>query len=192
MNAWSRLQHARRRPAALRLAVLLAGLVLLVAGPGTAHAEVRSIPTASFEFDLAVEVPGSPEEVFDLFTGDIRPWWDHHFSENPRKLTIEPKPGGRFYEVFDDAGNGAEHARVIYAVRGETLRMDGPLGFSGHAVQIVCSLDFEAREGGRTAIKLTVRGAGQFEAEQGAIVEAVWKHFLIEQFKPYAESKLGR
>jgi len=160
------------------------------AGASFTHAEVKSLTIGGFEFTNTITVPGTPQAVFDLFTGDISPWWDHHFVERPKKLYIEPKPGGGFYEIFDDAGNGALHATVIYADRGRTLRMVGPLGLSGHPLDVVCSLDFEALEDGGTRVDLTVRAAGEAQEGWGAIVEEVWKHFLVEQFKPYAEAKL--
>ncbi|MCW8804045.1 MAG: hypothetical protein OQK57_06570, partial [Ignavibacteriaceae bacterium] len=59
-----------------------------------------------FSFEKEVTLPGTPEIIFDAVTGDISGWWDHSFSENPKKFYIEPKPGGGFWEIFDDEGNG--------------------------------------------------------------------------------------
>jgi hypothetical protein len=181
--SWFNLRHG----VALGLA-----LATFVVGAPASHAEMKSLTIGGFEFSNAITVPGTPEAVFDLFTGDISSWWDHHFVEKPKKLFIDPKPGGGFYEIFDDAGNGALHASVIYADRGKTLRMVGSLGFSGHPLDLVCSLDFEAIEDGGTRVKLTVRAAGEMQEGWGAAVEETWKHFLVEQFKPYAEAKLSR
>lgn len=171
------------------MAIALGAAVCMVGVPST-HAEVKSLTVGGFEFTNSITVPGTPEAAFDLFTGDISPWWDHHFVEKPKKLYIEPKPGGGFYEIFDDAGNGVLHATVIHADRGKALRMVGPLGLSGHPLDLVCSLDFVALEGGGTRILLTVRAAGQMQEGWGKVVEGVWNHFLVEQFKPYAVAKL--
>ena len=78
--------------------------------------------------------PGGTVFVFDHLTGDISAWWDHSFSPNPYHLYIEARPGGGFYEIFDNAGDGAIHATVILAKRGEMFRMEGPLGLSGQAL----------------------------------------------------------
>ena len=177
----SKVRSSLAKGAALALSVGMAPLI---------HAEVRSLTIGGFEFSNVITVPGSPAAVFDLFTGDVSPWWDHHFVEKPKKLYIDPKPGGGFYEIFDDAGNGALHATVIYADRGKTLRMVGPLGLSGHPLDVVCSLDFGPADGGGTRVTLTVRAAGEVQEGWGAVVEEVWKHFLVERFKPYAEAKL--
>ena len=55
-------------------------------------------------------MPAPPEGVFDAATGGISGWWDHHFSQHPKKLYIEAK-GGEFYEIFDDAGHGGRPRR---------------------------------------------------------------------------------
>ncbi len=39
-----------------------------------------------------------------------------------------------------------------------------------------------------TAFSLSVQGSGAMSDALGGIVEGVWKHFLIEQFKPYVEA----
>ncbi len=58
----------------------------------------------TFQFEMNFNYPGNPIFVFDHLTGDISEWWDHSFSPNPYKLFIEPRPGGGFYEIFDEAG----------------------------------------------------------------------------------------
>ena len=35
---------------------------------------------------------------------------------------------------------------------------------------------------------LSVEGAGAISDKLGGVVEGVWKHFLIERFKPYIEA----
>ncbi len=174
----------------LRFARLtLAQLALLVAWPVSfGRAEVTSITPAGFSVTHEVVLPGVPEVIYDAFTGDVKPWWDHSWTENPRALYIEPRAGGGFYEIFDDSGNGALHATVITAWRGRVLRMDGPLGLAGHAVSVAHTLEFSARGADSTHIKLTSNCTGQVPEWMPGAVDGVWKHFLIERFKPYVES----
>lgn len=87
-------------------------------------------------------------------------------------------------EAFDDKGNGAWHATVIYAERPKRLRFNGPLGLSGSAVDVVTSLDFEPTDRG-TRVKLSVHAAGEYHKDWPAAVEGVWRHFLVERFLPY-------
>lgn len=141
-----------------------------------------------FSFEKEVTLPGTPEIIFDAVTGDISGWWDHHMSENPKEFYIEPIPGGGFWEIFDDEGNGVLHARVIYADRGKVLRFDGPLGLSGQAIQVVTTYQFEPIGNDSTLFKVSVHAAGEVAEGIPSIVEKVWEHFIFEQLKPYIES----
>ncbi len=155
--------------------------------PSRARAETEKLPFGAFQVKQELILPASPEAVFDAMTGDISGWWDHHFSEHPKRLYIEPKPGGGFWEIFDEAGNGVLHATVNVADRGKTLRFTGPLGFSGQAVTMVTSFEFLPDPAG-TKLQMTCNFAGQYADGTDKIVEAVWHHFLFERLKPYIES----
>ncbi len=141
-----------------------------------------------FSFAKEVILPGSPEVIFDAVTGDISGWWDHSFSEKPKKLYLEPKPGGGFWEIFDDYGNGVLHATVIYADRGKMLRFDGPLGLSGKAIQFVTTFELKPVGTDSTLFKVLVHAAGEVDEGVPAIVESVWEHFIFEQLEPYIKS----
>jgi hypothetical protein len=141
----------------------------------------------AFTFDLEVTVPLDPLRAFDAFTLDVAKWWDHTFSPEPVALVIEPKIGGAFYEQFDAEGNGARHADVILVVRGKTLRLRGPLGLSGMAVDLVQTLEFTAADAG-TEVHLHVEGSGPLDDATVEVVRGVWQHFLDERYRPYAES----
>jgi uncharacterized protein YndB with AHSA1/START domain len=165
-------------------AVMMAAMILMAAG---ASAEVKSAAKGGFRIEQELILPASPNEVFDAATGDISAWWDHSFSGHPKKLYIEARPGGGFYEIFDDAGNGALHATVIYADRGKRLRFTGPLGFSGRAIDVVTSYDLTA-EGTGTKFHLTVTATGDVDEQLAAVVDGVWHHFLDERLKGYITS----
>ncbi len=174
------------------LALPLAGLLGLALGLGLATPEIEELEISGFATTCETRVPGTPEEVFDLFTGDVSPWWDHSFSEEPHALRIEPVIGGRFYEQFDAEGNGAQHARVTLVHRGRELQFRGSLGFASLGVHfdMVHRVLFEAVEGG-TRVEVGVRGLGEVQKGWPEGVERVWTHFLDERFRPYAEEKLG-
>ncbi|GJQ62506.1 MAG: hypothetical protein SCALA702_15590 [Melioribacteraceae bacterium] len=139
----------------------------------------------NFKFRDEVTLPGSTVEIYDAITGDISGWWDHSFSENPYKFYIEAKPGGGFYEIFDESGDGVKHAEVTYAKRGEILRFEGPLGLSGRAIHMVTSYYFESVGTDSTLLAYEVHGSGEVEDKTSKIVEGVWKHFIFERFVPY-------
>ena len=174
----------KSRPAIL---LLVAILVALGVKTSPVRAETKELKTGAFQVEQELILPASPEAVYDAVTGDISGWWDHSFSEHPKRLFIEPKPGGGFWEIFDDAGNGVLHARVIYADRGKMLRFTGPLGLSGQAADIVTTYEFLPDPAG-TKLRLTCNVAGQINDGQDKIVDSVWHHFLFERLKPYIES----
>lgn len=151
------------------------------------HAETKEIKTAAFQIQQEVVIAAKPESVYDAATGDISAWWDHHMSEHPKKLYIEAKPGGCFCEIFDDAGNGAQHAVVIYADRGKILRFTGPLGFSGMAIDSVATYEFLPDPAG-TKLRVTVNITDQIDEKTAQLVDGVWRHFIAERLKPYVES----
>jgi len=174
-------------------------LILFAMGQGRAAGDVKAATGGGFRIEQELVVAATPEEVFDAATGDVSGWWDHSFSGHPKKLYIEPKPGGGFYEIFDDAGNGVLHATVIYAQRGKMLRFVGPLGLSGKAIDCVTTWEFspvaatDAGAGGAAApagtrIKLTVEVSGEVDEATAKILDAVWHHFLGERLKGYIDS----
>ena len=146
----------------------------------------------TFQFEMNFDYPGEPDFIYDHLTGDISAWWDHSFSERPYKLYIEPHPGGGFYEIFDESGDGARHATVIFAKRGEMLRMEGPLGLSGMALTLVCTYTLKPSGDQGTLLTLNVNGSGEFTDETPELVRQVWEHFLWEQFRPYIREKAGQ
>jgi hypothetical protein len=164
----------------------LAVLGLVVAVP--ALAETHDLHVGGFVVEHELVLPGTPEAIYDALTGDVSGWWDHSFSGAPKRLYIEAKPGGGFYEIFDKSGDGAKHAEVITAQRGKLLRFVGPLGLSGKALQMVHTYTLEPAPGDSTRLKLSVHASGEIEDGWAGLVDRVWYHFLFERFKPWVES----
>jgi hypothetical protein len=181
---------AHRRPLALAL-VLAATTLALGSAAALAWRSPREEPVAyevrGYRFAMEVQLPGSALEIFDAFTGDVKPWWDHRFSKDPVELVIEPKIGGAFREVFDAEGNGCEHARVTHVHRGRMLRMVGPLGLAGQGVELEMLFRF-TEAGAETTLALEVHASGKLTPELAALVQSVWHHFLVERFEPHVKA----
>jgi len=152
------------------------------------YADVVEVEYGSFQISYEITLPGNPVIIYDAITGDISGWWDHTFSDSPLRFYMEAKPGGGFYEIFDEEGNGILHATIIAADRGKLLRFDGPLGLSGRAVKMVHTYHFISVGSDSTLLKLSVHGSGEINEELARTVDQVWYHFLFEQFKAYVES----
>lgn len=162
-----------------------------LAGWMTSTGEPVPIDPGGFAFELSTVVPADPVDAFDAFTGDVSPWWDHHHSETPHALRIEPRPGGHFLELFDDEGNGAVHATVNFAKRGEELQFLGPLGFAGGGtnLQMAHRIRFVA-EGDGTRVTVSVRGIGEVQEGWPQVVENVWNHFLVDRYARFVSGTL--
>ena len=173
----------------------LAPTLLLVLGAlvaGTARAgEAVEFALRGITLEKEVVVAAPPLEAWNAFTGDVSAWWDHTFSPAPAKLVIDRKPGGGFWEIFDADGHGVKHAEILWAEPGKTLKMRGPLGFSGKAVDLMHTFRFEPAEGG-TRIHLTLNALGQLDDDGVAALDQVWDHFLVERFQAHVASGAHR
>jgi len=152
------------------------------------HSSVRPVETGAFVVEHEVTLPGSPELIYDAITGDISDWWDHTFSGAPARFYIDATPGGGFYEIFDQNGDGVKHATVIYADRGKLLRFEGPLGLSGNALFTVVTYEFEPVGKDSTRLAVSVHAAGEIQEGWAEAVDRAWEHFIIKRFAPYVES----
>jgi hypothetical protein len=173
-----------RRKAAAAAAVCAACFFLFSSDAGAA---VVSKSSSGFTVEQEVELPLPPEIAYDAMTGDISGWWDHSFSDSPAELYIEAKPGGGFYEIFDETGDGVLHAAVTFARRGKLLRFHGPLGLAGSAIDMVTTWEYRP-QGTGCVVKLTADAAGHVKEGWAEAVDATWRHFLVERLVPYVES----
>lgn len=160
--------------------------LLLFAGASARAGDTTAARIAAFTD--SVTVAATPEETYDTVTGDISPWWDHSMSGAPLRLYLEPRPGGGFYEIFNERGDGALHATVILADRPRRLRFEGPLGLSGMAVTMVTTYDLRPAGTDSTVLVYSVRMSGDFPDTLGAVVRATWHHFMVERLRPYIAS----
>ncbi|MBD3166602.1 SRPBCC domain-containing protein [bacterium] len=177
--------HARRPGPMLCISFMFS--IAFTAVFGLAYAEPAPFNVEGYTFTLKVPLSVEPATAYDVMTGDVTPWWDHTMSEEPYRMYIEPKAGGSFLELFNETGQGVEHAHVTYARRGKLLRMVGPLGLAGRAFYMVTTWTYEATDNG-CSVTCLVNMIGQVDHETARTVERVWEHFLIEQLQPYIES----
>lgn len=167
-------------------------IVMLAAGLAALQetAEVQAFEPQGFVTSVTVEIGAPVADVFDAATGDVTGWWDHSFWENPAEMVIEPRFDGRFYERFEAGSeNGSLHARVIFVNAPTELRLHGPLGLSGRAVDLVSSWRLEeAGEGDATRFTVELHMSGEIDAELAGVVRSVWQHFIGARLKPYVEA----
>ncbi|MBO9575591.1 MAG: SRPBCC domain-containing protein [Sphingobium sp.] len=128
---------------------LLAACTLLMSAP--AAAKVAETSESGFTVSFAQSIGAPPDEVWAALVQPAR-WWSpqHSWSGNAANFALDPVAGGCFCERW--GGNSAEHARVIFVVKGDTLRLRGAFGpLQKEALTGVLSFTLKA-EGKGTAL----------------------------------------
>jgi uncharacterized protein YndB with AHSA1/START domain len=121
---------------------------------------------------VTVEVAADPQTAFEIFTEEIGRWWrpgpiNWNYSDRAVGMRIEPRIGGRWIEVHDEAtGEGFEHGRVLVWEPGARLVLhyeDRGHDIDGTEVEV----RFEPVDGG-TRVTLEHRGWEKVAADLGA------------------------
>jgi len=134
-----------------RFASGFAAAVAILAAAG-APAEVVDVADNGFTVRNSVVVPVDASKAYLAVVDGVGRWWDpeHTFSRDAANLSIEAKPRGCFCEKLPDQGF-VEHMRVIHAMPGKLLRLEGSLGpMQAIASSGVMTWKFQASEKGTT------------------------------------------
>jgi len=158
---------------------LLLVAAVTAAAPLAAHAEVAEVTAAGFTARGTVRAAVPPRAAWDRLV-QLPRFWDgeHTYSGDPANLSLEPVAGGCFCESIPANGGSIEHARVIYAVPGEVLRLRGSLG----------PLQSEALNGTLTVTLKPTHGGTELEWEY---VVGGYARFSLEQTAPLVDSVIG-
>ena len=145
-----------RRPAAA-----LAGLACLVSflGARPAGAEVKQSAADGFLVAHSLQVNAAPAAVYAAL-GQVGRWWNgqHSWSGSAANLTLALEAGGCFCERW--AEGSAEHARVVFAVKDQALRLRGALGpLLAMGLDGLLSFELAPAEGG-TRLEVSYRISG--------------------------------
>ncbi|MCP2677975.1 SRPBCC domain-containing protein [Maricaulaceae bacterium NA33B04] len=171
------------------ITAIAAATLIISAADATDVVSIEPYEPQAFRAQVVVLIEAPIEEVFDAATGDVTGWWDHSFSLNPAEMVIEPVFGGRFYErLYADRNDGALHATVIYVDAPTKLTMNGPLGLSGRAVDLVSAWTLSEPELGGTEFTVDLSMAGEVDSDLASAVAGVWDHFIRERLKVYIEA----
>ncbi len=103
----------------------------------------------------SVEVPVGASTAFAAFTEEVDLWWvrgpiNHHAPGRVVAMRIEPGVGGRLLEVYDEAEDALELARITAWEPGKRLAWQSSLD------DVETEVDFEASDTG-TTVRVTAR-----------------------------------
>jgi uncharacterized protein YndB with AHSA1/START domain len=169
-------------------AALATGLAGASAMVSPASAAVVTAEADHMTLAYRIEVAGTPQAVFDRIVA-VAGWWgsDHTYSGASRNLSIDPRAGGCWCERW--RGGEVQHGRVVYAARGQALRVEAAFGpLQAMAVAGVMSFRLEADGAAPGTTRVLVRYVVNGTAASGLDRMApVVDQVFTEQF-----ARLGR
>lgn len=173
------------------LAIVITLTALAASSTPTARAAVSAATASGFLSTHEVVVPDTPLAAYEAFVR-VGDWWSpaHTYSGDARALTLAPRAGGCFCEQWN--ANSVEHARVVQAIAGDTLRLTGGLGpLQALSVQGVLTVTFRRIEDGQTRVSLSYRVAGPVDATLETLASPV-DRVLGEQLSGFAAARARR
>lgn len=106
--------------------------------------------TPPIQLDLFLDA--APCQVFRALTTEINHWWIHQTTPGSLGMQIEPVVNGRFYEAFDDHGQGELYGIVTYIRQDHELRLRGSMGAEDESVTSIVRFLLEPEDGGTQVI----------------------------------------
>ncbi len=104
--------------------------LFMTLGPscGACRADVTSATETGFLIESEFTVAATPQQAYEK-TGHISKWWEsaHTYSGDAANLSLTLQAGASFSETLPDGGS-VEHMRVVMAMPGSVLRLQGGLG----------------------------------------------------------------
>jgi len=159
----------------MRARAFLPALLGVIAAPGTAA--VQESTDSGFSVSTTQRVAASPAQVWAVLAQPAR-WWSsqHSWSGDAKNLSLDPVVGGCFCERW--GGNGAEHARVIFAKKDEQLRLRGAFG----------PLQGEALTG---VLTFTLKSDGKVTTITADYVVGGHARFAVKDIAPAVDGVIG-
>jgi len=141
-----------------------------------------------FSHALKVKIAAPPEKVWNAIVEGIDHWWTKRYTENPGGMRFEAFPGGRFWENFDDKGNGFVAAIVTWVEKPKRLEYRGHMGMRG-AVAGVINMELE-ESNGDTILKVTYDAIGEISDEVMDGYRKGWSELCEQNLKNFVEKGL--
>lgn len=113
-----------------------------------------------FVLDYQLELAAPPERVFHALTQEAGRWWPHTYRKEPQAVVLEARLGGRFMELWDDAGAGVVYGHVEIYDPPQMLRIRGSVGMN-LAVNVMWTLTLEATASSGTLLRELARVSGE-------------------------------
>lgn len=143
----------------------------------------------------SLEVSGSPDRAFELFTSHIGKWWPGGRTPAPNpavNVVVDPRSGGRWYEV-DAEGNETQWGSVVTWAPPHRLVLGWQLGRDWRfepGLLTEVEIGFTDAGNGRTLVSLEHRNLerfGDYAEERRTQVDGGWPGRLAD-FRNYSNT----
>lgn len=123
---------------------------------------IETAKMASLEMSIDIKAPA--ERVWAALTKDIANWWPADFyaggEDGHRTFVLEPHPGGRMYEQWDDGG--VLWGTVVSVTPNRQLQVSGMIFPSfGGPTHWYGTWDLTEKDGATTALSFSEVGVGR-------------------------------
>jgi hypothetical protein len=115
--------------------------------------------SGGFVLDYRIHYAALPERVFAALTSEVGRWWPHTWKDDALAVVLEPRLGGSFMELWDEAGAGVVYGHVEVYDPPRCLRIRGSVGMN-LAVNVMWTVTLEAQAGG-TLLRELARISGE-------------------------------
>lgn len=142
-------------------------------------------PLESVRIEMEVTIAAAPEPVFEALTRKVSAWWGPPYLHgDATDIVLEPRIGGRFYEVWGE-DEGVLWATVTSLRRPRELRLVGPMRMPEPTHGVV-TFQLEPRDDA-TIVRLLHEAFGRIGEQTRASYEAGWKDLLDIRLRPLVE-----
>jgi uncharacterized protein YndB with AHSA1/START domain len=151
---------------------ILVAMVLSLAWPWSGSAKTSDVTPSAFLATFHYDLEATPEQAWQSLV-HIDKWWSagHTYSGDAANLSLEPAAGGCWCERW--SGNSVQHARVLVAMPGKLLRVDGALGpLQALGATGILTFRLSPRSGG-AALDVTYRVRATADAAMDQLAPAV-------------------
>jgi uncharacterized protein YndB with AHSA1/START domain len=144
-------------------------------------------PAKSVTLTLSVDIHAPKSRVWTAMIDEIDAWWlpQHRMSPSSKKMILEPRAGGRFYE--DAPGGGLLWYTVQMIVPSESLDMHGYLAarYGGPAISLLHVSLTESK--GVTTVTISDSLIGAFNDSLVEGTSTGWTELFNQGLKIYVE-----
>jgi uncharacterized protein YndB with AHSA1/START domain len=151
-----------------------------------------TVPAEILEVQMEIRISGTVSAVWKALTDDIGVWWPEEFfaggEPQRRRYHLEPTPGGRMYEAWDDGG-GLLWATVVTVDPGKLLQIFGTTFPNWGGPSLVFGTWALEADGSEVVLSFTESTVGRVADSLASEKRKGWEFLLGGALKSHVEGR---